>query len=98
MRSNDVYNAAPGLDQTEVNGIIYRKGCKVILRLGKHRSDISDIIYNNRVATIETIYEDYDGKVYLAVTMDEDPGQQMFRDLNIYRYYHPEETEIISNE
>ena len=46
-------------------------------------------------ATVESIEQDYEGQVYLAVTVDEDPG----RDLGVLRqpghrfFFRPEEVE-----
>ena len=91
MRTTGLMNDMPGELVKMVNGILYSKGDKVRLRLGQRRSDASDILLNDRVATIEIIYTDYEDKVHIAVTMDDDPGQEMLRDLGIYRYFHPEE-------
>jgi len=91
MRTTGLMNDMPGELVKMVNGILYSKGDKVQLRLGQRRSDASDILLNDRVATIEIIYTDYEDKVHIAVTMDDDPGQEMLRDLGIYRYFSPEE-------
>ena len=95
MRASGIYGDAPGNDNLSLNGIEYKKGNKVRLRLGKRRSDASDMLIDGRIATIETIYTDYDGEAYFAVTIDDDPGQQMQRELNIYRYFLLDEVEII---
>lgn len=95
MRANNVYNQAPGDESMVIEGVEYRKGDKVKLVLNKRRSDASDMLLAGKVATIEMIYTDYEDKVYLAVTVDEDPAQQMHRELNIYRYFLPDEVEII---
>ncbi len=95
MRSADLMNDSPGEVVKMVDGIMYTKGDKVQLRLGKRRSDASDILINGRMATIEIIYTDYEDKVHIAVTLDDDPGQDMQRDLGIYRYFNAEEVEHI---
>ena len=46
-----------------------------------------------RTATIERIFVDYDGKVHLGVTVDDDPGQDIMRDIGRYLYFKPEEVE-----
>ena len=96
MRTNGIDNA--GLDHMMINGIDYKKGDKVKLKLQQRRSDASDLIMNGKIATIETIYTDYDDKVYLAVTIDDDPGQDIWRDMNIYRFFHTDEVEKIDHE
>jgi hypothetical protein len=84
-------NDSPGELVKMVNGILYSKGDKVRLTLGQRRSDAADMLLNDRIATIEIIYTDYEDNVHIAVTMDDDPGQEMLRDLGIYRYFSPEE-------
>ena len=91
MRAMGLMNDSPGELVKMVNGVLYSKGDKVRLKLGQRRSDAADILLNDRVATIEIIYTDYEDNVHIAVTMDDDPGQEMLRDLGIYRYFSPEE-------
>lgn len=95
MRTPDAIGKAPGDVVKEVDGILYSKGDKVRLKLGKRRSDASDILLNGRIATIEIIYTDYDNNAHIAVTMDEDPGQEMQRELGIYRFFSTDEVEHI---
>ncbi|MEP6513944.1 MAG: hypothetical protein ABJA79_08745 [Parafilimonas sp.] len=95
MRSPDAMGNTPGDVVKMVNGILYSKGDKVRLRLGKRRSDASDMLLNNRIATIEIIYTDYDDNVHLAVTIDDDPGQEMKRDLGLYLFFSTDEIEHI---
>ena len=42
-------------------------------------------------ATIERIYLDYDGRVHLAVTVDDDPGQDLLREMGRYLFFDPSE-------
>jgi len=76
-----------------IDGILYSKGDKVRLKLGQRRSDAADVLLDNRIATIEIIYTDYEDNVHLAVTMDDDPGQDLLRELGIYRFFSPAEVE-----
>jgi len=95
MRTSDAMGNTPGEVVKMVNGILYSKGDKVRLKLGQRRSDASDMLIDGRLATIEIIHTDYDDKVHIAVTMDDDPGQDMLRDLGIYRFFSPAEVEHI---
>ena len=95
MRTSDAMGNTPGEVVKMVNGILYSKGDKVRLKLGQRRSDASDMLIDGRLATIEIIHTDYDDKVHIAVTMDDDPGQDMLRDLGIYRFFSPNEVEHI---
>jgi hypothetical protein len=98
MRSPGVYGDTPGEDRMEVDGVVYKKGGKVRLNPSGDSTDIQDSLLVDKVATIETIYIDYEDKVHLAVTIDEDPGQDMRRDLGLYMYFKPEEVEVVDNE
>ena len=95
MRRPDAMGNTPGEVVKMINGILYSKGDKVRLKLGQRRSDSSDILLNGKIATIEIIHTDYEDKVHIAVTMDDDPGQDMLRDLGIYFYFNPDEVEHI---
>ena len=95
MRASDLMGDAPGELVKVVDGIMYSKGDKVRLRLGQKRSDATDMILNGRIATIEVMYTDYEDRVHIAVTMDDDPGQDLQRDMGIYHYFDPGELEHI---
>jgi hypothetical protein len=61
------------------------------------RADILDLALAGKTATVDAIEQDYDGRVYLAVTVDDDPG----KDLGLLRqpghrfFFQPEEVEPI---
>jgi hypothetical protein len=93
MRAPGTMGDTPGEVVKIIDGILYSKGDKVRLKLGQRRSDAADILLNNRIATIEIIYTDYEDKVHIAVTMDDDPAQDMLRDLGIWRFFSPDEVE-----
>ncbi len=71
-----------------------RAGDRVRLRPGG-RADVMDLALAGKTATVDTIEEDFEGRVYLAVTVDDDPG----RDLGALRqpghrfFFRPEEVE-----
>jgi hypothetical protein len=74
-----------------------RQGDRVRLR-PRGRADILDLALDGKAATIETIEQDLEGRAYLAVTVDDDPG----RDLGTLRqpghrfFFTPEEVEPLS--
>jgi hypothetical protein len=43
----------------------------------KGNADALDIVLRGRIATIESIEQDYEDVVYLAVTIDDDPGADL---------------------
>ena len=95
MRSPNVINDAPGDTSKIVNAVEYRKGDKVKLKLGKRPSDALDMMMDNKMATIEIIYTDYEDNTHIAVTIDDDPGQAMKRELGMYLYFKTDEVELV---
>jgi len=68
------------IDCVHIGPAEVREGSHVRLRpLG--RADIMDLVLAGKSAVIEAIEQDFDGRVHLAVTIDDDPG----RDLGILR-------------
>ncbi|MEO5951858.1 MAG: hypothetical protein ABIQ44_05240 [Chloroflexia bacterium] len=52
-----------------------RPGDHVILR-PNGRSDVFDIALAGMNATIESIMQDYEDRIYVVVTVDDDPGRE----------------------
>jgi len=77
-----------------VNGIELKTGDRVLLKPRKG-GDIFDIALANQIAIIESIEQDYENKIHLAVVLEDDPG----RDLGMLRqpghrfFFAPEEVE-----
>jgi hypothetical protein len=71
-----------------------RPGDRVRLRPSR-TADIMDLVLAGRVAIIEAIEEDFEGRVHLAVTVEDDPGRDLgVRGLPGHRFYfHPDEVE-----
>ena len=61
-----------------VGGRLLRPGDKVRLRPAAG-ADIFDLALDGMAATIESIEQDFEDRVYLAVTVDDDPGQDFGR-------------------
>ena len=74
------------------NGIELKTGDRVLLKPRKG-GDIFDIALANQIAIIESIEQDYESKIHLAVVLEDDPG----RDLGMMRqpghrfFFAPEE-------
>jgi hypothetical protein len=86
----------PALDCVTVNCVHLKRGDRV--RLCPNRSgDIMDVVLAGKVAVIESIEQDYEGKIQLAVVMDEDPGKDlgMLRQPGHRFFFGPEEVEAI---
>jgi hypothetical protein len=41
------------------------------------RADVFDLVLAGRIATIESIEQDYEDRIYLAVVVDDDPGKDL---------------------
>lgn len=84
----------PGSDVVKVNGVLVSPGTTVRLH-PRGRADVFDLVLNGKLATVEAIEQDFDDRVYLAVTLADDPG----RDLGMARmpghrfFFSPEEVE-----
>ncbi|MDQ6841001.1 MAG: hypothetical protein M3025_01070 [Actinomycetota bacterium] len=82
-----------GEEIAEVNGVQFRRGGKVVIRPGPD-ADLHARMLDGRTATIERIYTDYDGKMHLGVTIDDDPGQELMRDTGRYLFFFAQEVEV----
>jgi len=72
--------------------VVFRKGAKVILRPGTER-DVYDRMLDGRTATIERLYLDYEDGAHIAVTIDDDPAQDLFRETGRYLFFKAGEVE-----
>jgi hypothetical protein len=87
----------PGLDRVCVGGVDLKPGDRVRLRpLG--RADIMDIALEGKTATIESIEQDFEDRIYLALVVDDDPGKDLGRERKIGHrfFYGVEEVEPFS--
>jgi hypothetical protein len=84
-----------GEQQVNVSGVTYRLGDHVRLRPEKGRN-AQDHLLEGRSATIERIYIDYSDIVHLCVTIDDDAGQELMRDIGRYLYFKPDEVEALA--
>ncbi|HEX8994426.1 MAG TPA: hypothetical protein VF812_00190 [Ktedonobacterales bacterium] len=64
------------------------------------RADAFDLLLDGKTARIEAIQQDYESRVYLVVTLDDDPGreQEDERVLPGHRFYFfPDEVELLDS-
>ena len=89
----------PELRSLDVEGVEIRKGSRVMLwpRAG---GDIMDIALAGKVAFVEGIEQDYEDRVYIAVTLEEDPGRDLGGDriLGHRFFFSPEEIVPLDSE
>jgi hypothetical protein len=74
-----------------------RAGDRVRLR-PRRRADILDLALDGMTATIEAIEQDFEGRVYLAVIAEDDPGKDLgaLRQPGHRFFFQPEEIEPLS--
>lgn len=89
----------PALSTVVVGGVEVGKGSRVVLR-PRAGGDIIDIALANRVALIEGIEQDYEERVHIAVTLEDDPGRDLGEDrFPGHRFYFsPDEVEPLDFE
>lgn len=80
----------PGEPHVAIDGVIYQRGDKIRLKPGTER-DLYDKMLDGRIATIERVYLDYDDKIYVGVTVDDDPGQDVMRESGRYLFFFTHE-------
>jgi len=83
-----------GEREAVVDGVTFRLGDKVVLRL-TGRSDPYDRILDGRVATLERIFTDYDDRLYFGATIDDDPGQDLMRETGRFLFFFAGELEAL---
>lgn len=84
----------PAIDHVIVDGVEFRIGDRVRLR-PRSGGDIMDVALAGKIAVIESIEQDYEGKVQLAIVLDDDPGKDlgMLRQPGHRFFFSPEEVE-----
>jgi hydrogenase maturation protease len=85
------------LDSLDVQGGRVRRGERVRLR-PRAGGDVFDIALQGKIATVESIEQDYEGHLHVCVVVDEDPG----RDIGLMRqpghrfFFAPTEVEPLA--
>jgi len=82
------------LDHVRVLEVDLKPGDRVRLR-PRSGGDILDLALAGKIATIESIQQDYENKIYLAVIVDDDLGRDMgmLRQPGHRFFFSPEEVE-----
>jgi hydrogenase maturation protease len=68
------------VESLEIQGVQVRRGERVRLR-PRAGGDVFDLALQGKIAIIESIEQDYEGKLHVCVVVDEDPG----RDIGLMR-------------
>jgi hydrogenase maturation protease len=87
------------VESLNVHGVRVRRGERVRLR-PRAGGDVFDLALAGKIATIESIEQDYEGQLHVCVVVDEDPG----RDIGLMRqpghrfFFAPTEVEPLTEE
>jgi hypothetical protein len=73
------------------------QGTRVRLRPGPG-GDAQDMFLAGLVGTVAGVFHDVDGGDHLAVTLDDDPANDLHEWQGRYRYFRPEEVEVLDTE
>jgi hypothetical protein len=89
----------PTLQSVVVGGVELEKGSRVLL-WPNSGGDIMDLVLKGKVAFVEGIEQDYEGRIYVAVTLEDDPGRDLGEDrfLGHRFFFSPEEVEPLDFE
>lgn len=74
----------------------FREGDRVRLRPQK-KSDIFDIALDGKIAVIESVEQDFEDRVHLAVVVEDDPGRDLgaARQIGHRFFFSPDEVELL---
>ena len=85
------------VESLEIRGVQVRRGDRVRLRPSAG-GDVFDLALEGKTAAVESIEQDYEGKLHVCVILDDDPG----RDIGLMRqpghrfFFAPSEVEPLS--
>jgi hydrogenase maturation protease len=84
------------LEEIAIQGALVRRGDHVRLR-PRAGGDVFDLALSGKIATIESLEQDYEGKVHVCVVVDDDPGRDigMLRQPGHRFFFAPEELELL---
>ena len=89
----------PVLKSVVVGGVEIERGSRVLLwpRAG---GDVMDLALKGKIAFVEGIEQDYEDRIHIAVTLEDDPGRDMGLDriLGHRFFFSPEEVEPLEFE
>jgi hydrogenase maturation protease len=85
------------VESIEIQGVHVRRGDRVRLR-PRARGDVFDLALDGKIAAVESLEQDYEGKLHVCVVIEDDPG----RDIGLMRqpghrfFFAPGEVELVA--
>lgn len=97
MQVDDPFARRPTLASIRAAGVDLRPGDRVRL-CPTGGGDIFDLALEGKTAVIESIEQDFEDRIYLAVTIDDDPGRDLGREHKPGHrfFFSPEEVEPLT--
>ncbi len=92
----DFFGEKTPLERVKVEGTTYETGGRVRIQ-PKSKADIMDMALEGRTAEIEAIEQDFEGKIHLALILDDDPGADLgrMRQPGHRFFFSPEDVEVL---
>jgi hypothetical protein len=87
----------PEKAEVEIGGSRIARGARVRLA-PKRLADSMDLFLRGRIARVEAVHHDVESRVYVAVTVEDDPAADMRDRAGRFFYFHPDELELIGKE
>lgn len=93
----DFFGNSTRVERVTVNGTSYETGARVRIS-PKGRADIMDRVLDGRLAEIEAIEQDFEGRIHLALILDDDPGADLgrMRQPGHRFFFGPDDVEVLS--
>ncbi|WP_263247114.1 hypothetical protein [Saccharopolyspora rosea] len=85
-------------ETVDVAGTAVGAGAKVRLVPRERGTDAQDMFVRGRIATVRAVRTDVDGGRWLAVTLDDDPGAELFAAQGRYRYFGVDEVQPVAGD
>lgn len=82
----------PGMAHVTVNGVRVQKGSHVRLHPSR-RADVWDTFLAGKTARVKGVYEDFERRHYVAVSIDDDPASDMHDWYGRSLFFYPDEIE-----
>jgi hypothetical protein len=99
MRPWNPFEDKPRPASVRVRGVEVRPGSRVRL-WPQGQADILDLALKGKTATVEALEQDFEDRVYLAVTVDDDPGKDFGEERKpAHRFFfRPDEVQPLARE
>jgi hypothetical protein len=94
------FNPADEMPETaaiDIEGTAVSRGTRVRLT-PKRNADSMDLFLAGRTAVVEAVHRDVENRVYIAVTVEDDPAADIQGRVGRFFYFYPDELELVGKE